>query len=114
MQTFTRFPRHSVDITTVVYTPLGTTPQGWAMRDSETVNSRISLYEDAVRAHHRAACEGRTDRLAALIARSVAQLEETLTKNMAVCTNSGTPREECTTCDHSVQLAALAASRETA
>lgn len=38
----------------------------------------------------------------------VRRTEETLERNRTHCTNSGMPRTECDTCDHSRQLALLA------
>jgi hypothetical protein len=82
------------------------TPEGWAALDSETANARIEhakeLREKADAAQARGSLTAGT--LHALLGNAVLRAEHAQTH----CTNSGQLRTECTTCDHTRQLALIA------
>ncbi|MEV8544376.1 hypothetical protein [Streptomyces sp. NPDC051572] len=101
--TVKRFPAHSAE---VVMTVLGFTQQGWAQRDTATVNRRIDLLDEAFNRHRQAIEDDAPT--APMLGRAVAQLTLSVSRAMVRCTNSGAVRTECRTCDHTRQLAALA------
>lgn len=87
-------------------TALGLTREEWAVVDSETVNRRIGQLAELRGRLAGAEADGRPT--AGMLRRSLVRLEETLERNTSRCTNSGALRTECTTCDHTRQLALLA------
>lgn len=89
---------------TVRMTVLGFTREQWAVIDSENVNRRIGILDELRAAADRNAGPGGWTYFAGAVKRA----ERALLRAMTYCTNSGQLRTECTTCDHTRQLALMA------
>jgi hypothetical protein len=98
-ETFTQMP---VWTPAIRRTALGLTREEWAVVDSEKVNERIARLAEMREAAARPGSFGP-------LARMADRLAETLRRNRTHCTNSGKLRTECDSCDHTRQLALLAA-----